>query len=308
MSTPITWRHAPRTHEHDWSEVTGKPTEFAPTSHTHTQADVTGLVTSLAGKASAVHTHTQAQVAGLVDALAGKRDVAPMIIAQNVNLNDVTTPGEHSQQFTSWATPELNYPGAPPVAGRLFVAANVSRSQVTQFYVPFTTSKLDIWMRNFYNSWGAWERIGMASDLALKANASHPALYQSGVRNVAAGLLPGWAAAVNGVTLSRQGPTVTLALDVTRTGEELVPPGQSGTDYADLIPIPAGFAPIGTGFIAPMKSGGTSPRPGGWYDRVATNIRVRDLDSTLPTGKRITNVITWQTRDEIPSSLPGTPA
>lgn len=308
MSTPITWRHAPRTHEHDWSEVTGKPTEFAPTSHTHTQADVTGLVTSLAGKASAVHTHTQAQVAGLVDALAGKRDVAPMIIAQNVNLNDVTTPGEHSQQFTSWATPELNYPGAPPVAGRLFVAANVSRSQVTQFYVPFTTSKLDIWMRNFYNSWGAWERIGMASDLALKANASHPALYQSGVRNVAGGLLAGWSAAGNGVTLSRQGATVTLALDVIWNGGDLVPPGQGGTDYADLLPIPTGFAPIGIGFIAPMKSGGTSPRPGGWYDRVATNIRIRDLDSTLPTGKRVTNVITWQTRDEIPPSLPGTPA
>ena len=247
-----------------------------------------------------------AQVDGLVAALSGKRAIAPMVIGENVNLNDVTTPGEHSQQFTAWATPELNYPVG--VACRVIVAANTSGSQVTQFCIPFTTSTLEIWMRNYYKSWGAWERLPMARDVAAKADANHPALYQSGVRNVAAGLLPGWAAAVNGVTLSRQGPTVTLALDVTRTGEELVPPGQSGTDYADLIPIPAGFAPIGTGFIAPMKSGGTSPRPGGWYDRVATNIRIRDLDATFPTGKRITNVVTWQTRDEIPTSLPGIPA
>ena len=276
-------------------------------------ATLTDLAVEIAGdikgRAPAVHTHTQAQVTGLADALAGKRDVAPMTIDAGVNLNDVTTPGEHSQQFSSWATPELNYPGgASPVAGRLLVAANAARTQVTQFYVPFTTSKLDIWMRNFYVSWSSWERVGMASDLALKANADHPMLYMSGVRNVAAGLLPGWAAAANGVTLSRQGPTVTLALDVTRTGEELVPPGQGGTDYADLIPIPAGFAPIGTGFIAPMKSGSTSPRPGGWYDRAGTNLRVRDVDATLSTGKRITNVITWQTRDAIPTSLPGTPA
>ena len=247
-----------------------------------------------------------AQVDGLVAALSGKRAIAPMVIGENVNLNDVTTPGEHSQQFTAWATPELNYPVG--VACRVIVAADTSGSQVTQFCIPFTTSTLEIWMRNYYKSWGAWERLPMARDVAAKADANHPALYQSGVRNVAGGLLAGWSAAGSGVTLSRQGFTVTLALDVTWNGGDLVPPGQGGTDYADLLPIPTGFAPIGIGFIAPMKSGGTSPRPGGWYDRVATNIRIRDLDSTFPTGKRVTNVITWQTRDEIPSSLPGTPA
>ena len=255
------------------------------------------------------HTHTQAQVTGLVDALAGKRDVAPMPIAQGTNLNDVTTPGEHSQQFTAWATPELNYPGgASPVAGRLFVAANTQRTQVTQFYVPFTTSKLDIWMRNFYVSWSAWERVGMASDLALKANADHPALYQSGVRNVAASLLAGWSLAARGVTLSRQGSTVTLSLDVTRTGALLhARSAAMEPSFAEIIPITTGFQPIMSGFIQPSKAG-TGARASGWYDHSGVNLRIRDLDADIPTGTRITNVISWQTVDPIPTTLPGIPA
>lgn len=270
-----------------WATLPGKPATFPPSAHTHPVADVTGLAS----------------------ALAGLRTVAPMAIAQGTNLNDVTTPGEHSQQFTSWATPELNYPGgASPVAGRLFVAANTQRTQVTQFYVPFTTSKLDIWMRNFYSTWSSWERIGMASDLALKANADHPMLYMSGVRNVAGNLLAGWAVANGGVKLSRQGATVTLALDVTRTGE-LLNARSAGVEpsFAEIIPIPAGFQPIMPGFIQPGKTS-TNGRAGAWFDRIATNLRIRDLDADIPTGTRLTNVITWQTVDPIPTSLPGTPA
>ena len=270
-----------------WATLPGKPSTFPPSAHTHTQAQVTGLV----------------------DALAGKRDVAPMIIAQGTNLNDVTTPGEHSQQFTAWATPELNYPGgASPVAGRLLVAANTQRTQVTQFYVAFTASKLDIWMRNFYASWSSWERVGMASDLAAKANASHPLLYMSGQRNVAGNLLAGWAVANGGVKLSRQGQTVTLALDVTRTGE-LLNARSAGVEpsFAEIIPIPAGFQPIMPGFIQPGKAS-TNGRAGAWFDRIATNLRIRDLDADIPTGTRLTNVITWQTVDPIPTSLPGIPA
>lgn len=261
------------------------------------------------GKANTNHTHTQAQVTGLADALAGKRDVAPMAIDAGVNLNDVTTPGEHSQQFTARATPELNYPGgASPVAGRLFVAANTQRTQVTQFYVPFTTSKLDIWMRNFYVSWSAWERVGMASDLALKANADHPLLYMSGVRNVAGNLLTGWAPSVGGVRLSRQGATVTLALDVTRTGELIHARASAGQpSSAEIIPIPAGFQPISQGFIQPAKAS-SNFRANGWYDRLATNLRIRDLDADIPTETRIVNVLSWQTIDPIPTSLPGIPA
>ena len=276
-------------------------------------ATLTDLAVEIAGdikgRAPAVHTHTQAQVTGLADALAGKRDVAPMTIDAGVNLNDVTTPGEHSQQFSSWATPELNYPGgASPVAGRLLVAANAARTQVTQFYVPFSTSKLDIWMRNFYVSWSAWERVGMASDLALKANADHPLLYTSGVRNVAGNLLAGWDPAVGGVRLSRQGATVTLALDVTRTGD-LINARSTGVQpsSAEIIPISAGFQPISQGFIQPAKAS-TGARANGWYDRLSTNLRIRDLDADIPTGTRIVNVLSWQTIDPIPTTLPGIPA
>lgn len=270
-------------------------------------ATLTDLAVEIAGdikgRAPAVHTHTQAQVTGLADALAGKRDVAPMAIAQGVNLNDVTTPGEHSQQFTAWATPELNYPGgASPVAGRLFVAANTQRTQVTQFYVPFSTSKLDIWMRNFYVSWSSWERVGMASDLALKANTSDPALYKSGMRNVTATLLSGWAGSTFGVRLSRQGATVTLALDVTSVG--------TGSGIIEILPIPTGFQPIMPGFIQPARSAGPS-NAAGWYERISTSgpLRLRlDSGNTLSDGQRLTNVITWQTVDPIPTTLPGTPA
>lgn len=304
----------PAVHTHAQADVTGLSSALAgkaATSHTHTTAQVTGLDTALAGKAASVHTHTQAQVSGLTDALAGLRTIAPMVIAQGTNLNDVTTPGEWSQQFTAWATQELNYPGgASPVAGRLIVAANIARTQVTQFYIPFTASKLDIYMRNFYNTWGSWERIGMASDLALKANTDHPLLYMSGVRNVASTLLAGWTPAAGGVKLSRQGSTVTAVIDVTRVGD-------LEANTFDLLPIPSGFRPIVAGYIQPAKSaalGGAVPNPSvnGWWDRLSTSspLRFRDMPTgeRFKDGQRLTNIVTWQTVDAIPTSLPGIPA
>ena len=67
MSTPITWRPAPRDHKHNiddvnglaaaldgasgtaaWGEVSGKPATYPPSAHTHSPADVTGLVDRLA--------------------------------------------------------------------------------------------------------------------------------------------------------------------------------------------------------------------------------------------------------------------
>lgn len=136
----------------------------------------------------------------------------------------------------------------------------------------------------------------------------HPLLYMSGVRNVAGDLLTGWAPATTGVRLSRQGFTVTLALDVTRTGE-LLNARSAGVEpsFAEIIPIPAGFQPIMPGFIQPGKTS-TNGRAGAWFDRIATNLRIRDLDADIPTGTRLTNVITWQTIDPIPTSLPGKPA
>lgn len=139
--------------------------------------------------------------------------------------------------------------------------------------------------------------------------AEHPALYASGMRDVAGSILSGWQvySSTSGARLSRQGATVTLALDLIRTGEGLNPRGEPEPTFAEVIPIPVGFQPIGVGFIQPAKAA-TNGRPGGWWDRVVTNLRIRDLDASFPTGTRITNVLSWQTIDPIPTTLPGTPA
>lgn len=269
-------------------------------------ADLTDLAVAIAGdikgRAPAVHTHTQAQVTGLVDALAGKRDVAPMTIDAGVNLNDVTTPGEHSQQFTARATPELNYPGgASPVAGRLFVAANTQRTQVTQFYVPFTTSKLDIWMRNFYVSWSAWERIGMASDLALKANLTHPMLYDSGWRDIT----PRVPVTVTSgkVYLARSGGTVWLDF------ADLVvaaAPEASYHSWSGL--LPAGFNVNRNWQYAPIAPSASTAATG--PVRLATNgsIIVYNAKNGDGTVRPIQGLTSFRTIETPPASLPGTPA
>lgn len=285
-------------------------------------ATLTDLAVEIAGdingKANTNHTHTQAQVTGLVDALAGKRDVAPMAIAQGTNLNDVTTPGEHSQQFTAWATPELNYPGgASPVAGRLFVAANTQRTQVTQFYVPFSTSKLDIWMRNFYSTWSAWERVGMASDLALKADLTHPALYDSGWRNVTS-RIPVPLASGN-LFLRRTGYTVWADFN------DVLPanaPSNEWHDWASLIPsgfsVPRAYQYLPLAFTGARDSANEA-NPNTLFNsaqslgpiRLEPNGRAivyggRSGDGLTPL--RVRGVASWTTTDPIPANLPGTPA
>lgn len=140
--------------------------------------------------------------------------------------------------------------------------------------------------------------------------ADHPLLYMSGQRNVASTLLTGWTAAPTGVRLSRQGSTVTLALDVYRVGD-------LASSSVDVVPIPSGFRPITSGYIQPAKSAalaGDLPNPAvnGWWDRLNTSspLRFRDMPSgeRFKDGQRLTNVISWQTVDPIPTSLPGVPA
>ena len=268
------------------------------------------------------HTHTQAQVTGLADALAGKRDVAPMVIGEGVNLNDVTTPGEHSQQFTAWATPELNYPGgASPTAGRLFVAANTQRTQVTQFYVPYATTKLDIWMRNFYNSWSAWERVGMASDLALKANLTHPALYDSGWRNITSRVS---GVASGKVLIRRTGPTVWVDFnDVLTTA----PPANDWHTWTNF--LPDGFGVFHDFTALPLAFTGarvgvrpeTEPQvnPDTLYNSsqalgpVRFDLNRRAIIYGARTGDgtaalTVRGMVSFPTNDPIPTTLPGTPA
>lgn len=136
-----------------------------------------------------------------------------------------------------------------------------------------------------------------------------PALYRSGLRNVAADLATGWAPSTQGVRMSRQGATVTIALDVTRVGD-------LASNFADVLAIPEGFRPIMSGYIQPAKSaalGGEFPNPSvsGWWDRLNTTapLRFRDMPTgeRFKDGQRLTNVISWQTIDPIPTSLPGIP-
>lgn len=59
----------------DWSELTGKPTEFPPATHSHVISDVAGLQTALDGKqpagsyASATHSHVAADITDRATAL-----------------------------------------------------------------------------------------------------------------------------------------------------------------------------------------------------------------------------------------------
>lgn len=131
------------------------------------------------------------------------------------------------------------------------------------------------------------------------AIAAQPNLYRSGVRDVSAALVTGWSPAANGVKLSRSGGTITLVLDVYRLG------GVSGS--AEILPILAGFQPITPGYISIVKIG-TGNKPEGWIDRVSTNLRIRDLSAPILDGDRMTVILSWQTVDPIPTTLPGDPA
>lgn len=133
---------------------------------------------------------------------------------------------------------------------------------------------------------------GLEDALAARALASHPALYNSGPRNMSGSLLTGWTAAARGVSLQRQGPNVTYVLDVTAVN-------QTGT--SEVIPIPAGFRPVVPAYLGKFRSGSVE----GWFDVNNNNLRIRDLTGGLPAGSRITIMLTWTTVDPTPTTLPG---
>ena len=261
-----------------------------------------------------------AQVDGLVAALSGKRAIAPMVIGENVNLNDVTTPGEHSQQFTAWATPELNYPVG--VACRVIVAANTSGSQVTQFCIPFTTSTLEIWMRNYYKSWGAWERLPMARDVAAKADANHPALYDSGWRDITS-RIPA-AVASGKVYLRRTGPTVWMDFNDVLTVD---PPANEWHTWAGLIPtgfsVPRRFTYVPLSFTGARVGVQDPPVAEVSPDTLYNGAQALGPARLEPSGRAIIygarsgdgltpyivrGLVSWPTTDAIPTTLPGSPA
>lgn len=240
----------------------------------------------------------------------GKRSIAPMVIGENVNLNDVTTPGEHSQQFTSWATPELNYPVG--VACRVIVAANTARTQVTQFCIPFTVSVLEIWMRNYYNSWGAWERLPMARDLAGKADLTHPLLYDSGWRDVTSSLGSAVASDSTGKFYLRRRAGMVL---VRFQSVKLAGGGTTNIAWSSL---PVGFQPVGAGGGGEMFQVGTATRSGGtaYIMPDGAHLRLQGVRPTawespvteVPAGHIVNGAFSFATADPVPTTLPGTPA
>ena len=234
----------------------------------------TGLALAQA-QAAQVDAQSRARDADLADQVAGMEGmtyVGAWESGTSYRINDVVTHGGGSwARLTAGSTGE---PGADPAAWGLVARKGDGGGfgELTETAVP-----------------GLYDTV-----------ASVGPGYDSGVIDVAGSLVPGWSASTYGVTLSRQGGTVTLVLDITRTGEQLVERGGDGLEFAEILPIPTGFSPIAPGFISPAKVS-QGARAAGWYDRIATNLRIRDLDGVIATGNRIVNVVSWQTRDPAPA-------
>ena len=137
---------------------------------------------------------------------------------------------------------------------------------------------------------------GLQDQLDDRALLSHPMLYDSGPRNVSGLLVSGWTSVGTRQRLRRQGPMVTCILDIYKVGQASLP---------DILPIPTGFQPAQIGIVGPAK---VSNGPSGWFDRIGTNLRIRDLSAPIQDGARLTSIITWPTNDPIPATLPGEPA
>lgn len=64
----LTNARTPTAHTHPWSEVTGKPTEFAPSAHSHAWAEITGKPTTFAPSA---HSQAWSTITGTPITIAG---------------------------------------------------------------------------------------------------------------------------------------------------------------------------------------------------------------------------------------------
>jgi hypothetical protein len=68
-------------HNHDWAEITGKPTTFAPEAHNHNWVDIQGMPLAFPPEE---HGHTIDEVIGLQDALDLKADDSDLTTKANV--------------------------------------------------------------------------------------------------------------------------------------------------------------------------------------------------------------------------------
>src|SRR5699024_3274145 len=80
----------------------------------------------------------------------------------DTDLDTVVEPGLYTQDFSASATEELHYPADGTRAGRLYVQANTSRTQVTQQYITYDANEYMQWfVRNFYLQWGPWQQVDL---------------------------------------------------------------------------------------------------------------------------------------------------
>src|SRR5699024_6630401 len=103
---------------------------------------------------------TQDMMTEVVDQL--RDDVWEPVALGDMDLNTVVDPGIYTQDFSASATVALNYPEEAPRAGRLFVQANTSRTQVNQQYITYDANEYMVWfVRNFYQEWGPWQQVDL---------------------------------------------------------------------------------------------------------------------------------------------------
>ena len=168
---------APSTHSHAWGDITGKPSTFAPSAHKHVKADITDFPTSLpasdvsawakaankpsyswgeiTGKPStftpASHTHddryyTESEINSKLGTKAES-----IVLAADVNLNNVTTPGIYS---CGGGNSIVNKPSGLDAIG-LIVVHNASGGYYTQILT--SSSNANTYRRTCLNgTWSAW--------------------------------------------------------------------------------------------------------------------------------------------------------
>ena len=119
-----------------WSGVTGKPSTFAPSSHTHTKGQISDFPTSLPANGG---------TANYLNAIA---------IPANANLNSYTTPGFYYCAANATVATMTNAP-----SDNAFFMIVGKHAGTFQMFVEYTVSSQKIYIRNYYGSWGSWQRI-----------------------------------------------------------------------------------------------------------------------------------------------------
>lgn len=119
-----------------WSGITGKPSTFTPATHSHTKSQISDFPSSLPANGG---------TANYLNAIA---------IPANANLNSYTTPGFYYCAANATVTTMTNAP-----SGNAFFMIVGKHAGTFQMFVEYTVSSQKIYIRNYYGSWGSWQRI-----------------------------------------------------------------------------------------------------------------------------------------------------